>query len=305
MKVTKQSTKIDEHKRAWFDFPRARDALESYLSSLNMSDSECILIPNYIGYSEREGSGVFDPIVNSGVNYKFYELDHKLEMDKSSIIRLIELGNVRLLVVIHYFGYVDPRYQEIIGLAKKNNVRVLEDQAHSLLTDIYGGVTGRQCDASIYSLHKMFPVEGGGALSLTGSKVESDSSNVSKVCLEYDIYNISVTRIRNFNILLSKLSGHEDVLSILRTKLEPGVVPQTFPILIKNKNRDELYSLMNNSGFGVVSLYHTLIGQIEKCGEFRANMVSEQILNLPLHQGASEEALSELCDFLLNILYMN
>ncbi|MEE3508678.1 DegT/DnrJ/EryC1/StrS family aminotransferase [Pseudomonas sp. 10C3] len=303
MKVSKQSTDTNTYNRSWFDYPRARDAFEAYLLSLNLSGADHIVIPNYIGYSTREGSGVFDPVVSSGVNYKFYELDKNIEIDVLSVENLIRLGGVKLVVIIHYFGYVDPSYKKIIKLARDHNIKVLEDQAHSLFTDLNSGTTGRLCDASIYSLHKMFPIETGGALSLTHSNVKSDSNNVSKLCLDHDISKISSIRIRNFNFLISKLSGHDDVLSIIRKSLDDGAVPQTFPILINSKNRDEIYHLMNAQGFGVVSLYHTMINEIADNKAFEINETAKKILNLPLHQDASDEALAEMCDYLLNILY--
>jgi dTDP-4-amino-4,6-dideoxygalactose transaminase len=305
MKISNQCVDNITYKRSWFDYPRARDAFEAYLLSLNLNSSDCIIIPNYIGYSDREGSGVFDPVINSGVKYKFYELDSNIEIIKSSIESLIEAGGVRLVVLIHYFGYVDPSYQEIISLVKSKNIKVLEDQAHSLFTDLHGGATGRLCDASIYSLHKMFPVETGGALSLTGSQIESETSNASQICLNYDIPKISLARIRNFDFLVNKLSGHDAVLSVLRRSICRGTVPQTFPVIINKKNRDEVYKRMNNSGYGAVSLYHTMIDEISKNSKFQTNEISQKILNLPLHQDASEESLNEMCDFLLNYLYVS
>jgi len=305
MKISNQCVDNITYKRSWFDYPRARDAFEAYLLSLNLNSSDCIIIPNYIGYSDREGSGVFDPVINSGVKYKFYELDSNIEIIKSSIESLIESGGVRLVVLIHYFGYVDPSYQEIVSLVKSKNIKILEDQAHSLFTDLHGGATGRLCDASIYSLHKMFPVETGGALSLTSFQIESETSNTSQICLDYDISKISLARIRNFDFLVNKLSGHDAVLSVLRRSICRGTVPQTFPIIINKKNRDEIYKIMNNSGYGVVSLYHTMIDEISNNSKFQTNEISKKILNLPLHQDASEESLKEMCDFLLNYLYVS
>jgi hypothetical protein len=47
---------------------------------------------------------------------------------------------------------------------------------------------------------------------------------------------------------------------------------------------------MNAAGFGVVSLYHTLISQISPDCFPATARVSQHILNLPVHQDASEKA---------------
>jgi len=248
MVISKQSKYIDKHKRTWFDYSRARDAFEAYLVSLNLSDAEFIILPNYIGFSEREGSGVFDPVTRSGVNYKFYKLDANLEIDVSSISELLSEGGVKLLVLIHYFGYVDPNYLKIIELARRAGLVILEDQAHSLFTDLYGGASGRLCDASIYSLHKMFPVRTGGALSIVCSGQSSKSEGVSRLCLDYDINGIAMIRRRNAELINEMLAGNDDILTIMRGSLDNGVVPQTFPILIHNMSRDQVYFRMNDLG---------------------------------------------------------
>lgn len=302
MKITKQAVKKKSSKRAWFDFDRARDAFRQYLISLNLNETNRIILPNYIGYSEREGSGVLDPIVEAKVNYCFYELDESLHINMKSLEKNILEGDVSLIVIIHYFGYVDPNYKAVIALAHKNGVRVLEDQAHSLFTDLVGGLTGRECDASIYSLHKMFPVITGGALSFRCGDQQSELSNVAKLCLDYDISQIARIRVRNAQFLANKLAGYSSLLSILRPILDEGVIPQTFPILIKSFDRNRLYQVLNDEGFGVVSLYHTMIKEISSHPHYKTNLVSARILNLPVHQDVTLELLDFFCDRLIFIL---
>ncbi|UQY34406.1 DegT/DnrJ/EryC1/StrS family aminotransferase [Pseudomonas fulva] len=303
MRIEKQASVGRSGGRVWVDYPRARDAFEAYLRALELRETEVVLMPNYIGYSPREGSGVFDPIVNSGVNCEFYELDKSLTICLDSIKRCIENFDVKLIVVIHYFGYVDPGYERVVELAKANGIKILEDQAHSLFTDIHGGVSGRLSDASIYSLHKMLPVSSGGALSLQKAGDGYAPSLVSKLCFEHDIASLVKARIKNHGYLTRRLAGHDSVLKALRPVLEPGVVPQTFPVLIISCDRNALYQKMNDSGFGVVSLYHTMISEIQTNPDFQTNYVAERILNLPLHQGADEESLGLMCETLLSLLY--
>jgi dTDP-4-amino-4,6-dideoxygalactose transaminase len=70
--------------------------------------------------------------------------------------------------------------------------------------------------------------------------------------------------------------------------------PQSYPVMIRNGSRDRLYHEMNAAGFGVVSLYHTLISQISSDCFPATAKVSRHILNLPVHQDASEKVLESM-----------
>jgi len=65
--------------------------------------------------------------------------------------------------------------------------------------------------------------------------------------------------------------------------------------------RDNLYFELNNKGFGVVSLYHTLIKELP---EYHHNEIylSNHILNLPLHQDTNEDEIGLLVTELKRIL---
>lgn len=301
MKVHKQAVS-DFGGRSWFDFPRARDAFKEYLISLDVKDNERVLLPNYIGFSDREGSGVFDPVVQASVNFALYKLDDSLHIDIESVESYFIDGGIALIVIIHYFGYVDPNYRTVLNLARRYGVRVLEDQAHSLFTDLIGGLTGRDCDASIYSLHKMFPVVSGGAMSISGSNRQSRYTEVASLCVNYDMKRMSEIRVRNAKYLSKRLHGYQDILTLLRPVVFEGVVPQSFPILIKDFDRDRLYELLNAEGYGVVSLYHTMISEISNNSSFITNSVSKKIMNLPVHHDVNEDMLDVLCDRLLSVL---
>jgi dTDP-4-amino-4,6-dideoxygalactose transaminase len=73
-------------------------------------------------------------------------------------------------------------------------------------------------------------------------------------------------------------------------------VPQSFPILLEEADRFEVYTRMNEIGYGVVSLYHTLIEPLRNENYFRSKKIADNILNLPLHQDISEEELGNMCE---------
>jgi dTDP-4-amino-4,6-dideoxygalactose transaminase len=282
--------------RAWVGFPAGRAALRALFERAAAGPGGAILLPAYVGWSPREGSGVFDPVAALGLAHRFYRLDEELRIDLDDLrARLDERPAVLLL--IHYFGFVDPQAERAAQLAAEAGVTVIEDEAHALLTDLVGGACGRLGDACIGSLHKLLPVaEGGGALINPAGReafadLEGDGGGPSP--FGFDLAAIAAARRRNaaeLATLLEPLAGRVDVLR----RPTGGEVPQTLPVIVREANRDELYERMNAAGFGVVSLYHTLIEQIPR-DEFPDSIeLSRKILNLPVHQEADADSLAAL-----------
>ena len=54
--------------RRTIDFPDARTGLAWLLRIYAKSGSRRVLLPGYIGQSMREGSGIFDPVLGSGLS---------------------------------------------------------------------------------------------------------------------------------------------------------------------------------------------------------------------------------------------
>ena len=98
----------------------------------------------------------------------------------------------------------------------------------------------------------------------------------------YDFYDIACKRKENA-ILWYKLCADNHNLEILHQG-EFDVTPQTFPVIIKNYDRTQLYFELNEAGFGAVSLYHTLIEPLRTGAYDDALWLSKHIMNMPVHQ---------------------
>ena len=294
------------HVRYMKFYENARTAFISYMKTLNFTKDEHVLLPAYIGWSANEGSGVFDPIEALGVKYTFYALDKKLYIDLNCLKKIFKTKKIKLFVIIHYFGFVDPSYEEAVSLARKYDIKILEDEAHALYTDFVGGASGRLGDACIFSLHKMLPVNRGGMLCINNQRQTSlcqrngIESITSPFC--YDLFEISKKRLENTKIITDSLKNYTDIVRPLRTEIKRGEIPQTYPIIINKGSRDQLYELMNRSGFGVVSLYHTMIDQISKKEFPNSDFISKRILNLPVHQDADQEELKNMIGTLTQLI---
>jgi dTDP-4-amino-4,6-dideoxygalactose transaminase len=197
-----------------------------------------------------------------------------------------------LILLVHYFGLVDKQYDYLVDWLDDKNYFFVEDCAHAMLSDLIGGRCGRRGRYSLYSLHKMLPLDSGGILVNNRPSSQTLAVQSFAACtLDYDLYEIGKARRRNYKLLaglLNNVSG----LTLIEPTLKDGIYPQTLPVIIESDRRDQLYFEMNEKGFGVVSLYHTMIDELKDSKSPAATYTSKHIMNLPVHQDASKEALT-------------
>ncbi len=297
MIIEKKQSDLNHYRLAWHFFMTAREALAHIL--LHEEKKKKILLPAYIGYSSREGSGVFDPVTASGIDYDFYSLDRSLNIDLDDLTKKMNSNKGNILLLIHYFGFKDIHLQNIRDVARRNDIVIIDDFAHAFYT--FWRNPTIDFDYAIFSTHKMFPVESGGAL-LSKKRVKKKNTLFFNY-FSYDISAIIRKRRRNYSILLKGLKQFPERygIEILHETLA-GAVPQSFPLLLKNEQlRDALYFELNNRGYGVVSLYHQLISEIPPSHEREIDL-SKRILNLPVHQDADEKQLRGLLSEMLSTL---
>jgi len=287
--------------RPWIPFPRARDAFAALIYALRVRKmGGRILLPAYIGWSPKEGSGVFDPVKKSGSAWAFYRLTPTLDIDLDDFAAKLNNGNTSVALIIHYFGFPAPSAAKAASLAKAAGVLIVEDEAHALYSDWVGGVCGRNGDAVLYSFHKMLPVKMGGAIAFNPSfpsqiykrlRMEAVLTNLPYNPTDWDGPAIAMARRRNASFLLSRLESLKGAVIPLYETIPTGAVPQTLPVLVKNTDRNTLYKTMNAERFGVVSLYHTLVHEIPEDVFPESYSISRSILNLPTHQDVEETSL--------------
>ncbi len=308
--IAKSPERRCNFQRRTFAFESARCAFKAYMQAIGLSQDDEVLLPSYIGWSSREGSGVFDPIEQLGVQYSLYRVSQKLQVDVDDVKAKIQANHPRLLVLIHYFGFPDPNADVLCRFARDNNVLVLEDEAHAMLSDQVGGICGRSGDAAIYSLHKLLPFTRGGLLVLNTNNHEetmemlgqSMGEDSAQSFHDYDLCRIAWRRRENASFLLQSLLDTGLPLEPLYSRIPEGVVPQSLPVLVNGESRDDLYFQMNALGYGVVSLYHTLIAPIRSEEFPEAHYLSRHMMNLPVHQDTDKQALGNLVECLTQLL---
>ena len=302
--IEKTAVRDDSYRRMMWFYPSARAAFKDFLRAVEIGPEERVLLPAYIGWSAREGSGVFDPISELGLTPAFYRMDDRLHIDLESFGKLLKAHKVRVAVLIHYFGYPDSEYATAVAMAKEAGALVLEDEAHAMYTDLIGGATGRLGHASIFSLHKMLPVKEGGML-VVNSGCERIIDRIDPPGVDipspwsYDLVSIARMRVNNAATLADMLVPLAGVIDPLWEAPAPGVVSQTYPVLVSGVSRDKLYFAMNEAGYGAVSLYHTMIDRITSEDFPESHYLSKHVMNLPVHQDTGPEQLRSMVDKLV------
>jgi len=292
MIIKKQQSKLDNFKLNSYYFNSAREGFEYILTS--QLKGKKILIPAYIGYSSNEGSGIFDPIKNSKIEYKFYKLTKNLNIDKNNLFKLIDKNENNILLLVHYFGFLDEDIAKIKDYAKQKNMIIIEDSAHSFFTFFKKPIINS--DYYIFSLHKMFPHAKGGMC--ISKKALNIKNNFEINPFEYNFYEISNKRVQNYNYLSKKLQNFKDI-KILRPILKENI-PQTLPVIMPNEDiRDKFYFKLNELGFGVVSLYHELIKEVDEKNHEDEFYLSRHILNFPIHQDVTFEDIERMIESII------
>lgn len=296
-KIAKDSSYI----RMPYYFDSARDAWGEVIKYfLEKNPNTKVLLPAYIGFSSNEGSGIFDPVKNHKCTYNFYNFKSDLSIDFESLKEKVLDDTNCIVLLVHYFGFPDIRYNEICTWLEQNNIPFIEDCAHALFSDYIGGVCGGRGLFSFYSLHKMLPLNTGGMLiSNYGINIDNDNNKIYPI-FNFDFKSIFDKRRENYNTLLELLKD-VDSIEILHANLFDGICPQTLPILVK-RNRDIIYSKMNENGFGFVSLYHTMIKDISEQEHPEAYYLAKHITNLPVHQDVDKSYYYEMVELLKSYL---
>jgi len=166
----------------------ARVGLYEILRFFGMSRSDNVLVPDFLGQCVLG-------IINR-VGFPVKKVDEK----------------TKVVLVLHQWGY-PQKMDEVMGEAKKRDLLVIEDCAHSLDSKYKGMMTGSWGDASVYSFPKIFPVVMGGAITSKNNKLIKYIKKIKKensslyLKLVSGISYLALKRARNS----SRLHGHDFV----------------------------------------------------------------------------------------------
>lgn len=303
--IEKTAKEINNYRRKTIFYKSARQGFSEILKYLKKKYGDyTLLLPAYIGYSPNEGSGIYDPVIENKILHSFYFINENINIDINDYKnKMLKINGQVIVLLVHYFGYVDPNIDEIVKVARDNKAIIIEDCAHALYTDYIDKSCGSYSDVSIYSLHKMLPYKDGGMVRINNPEIiQLDQTDYYYNVLEYDLNRIAEKRKKNAEIIEQELKGVQGIKILRKTTSYKNQTPQTYPILVLKADKNEFYHKLNEKGFGVVSLYHTMIKDLQEEKYEVANNLGTKILNLPVHQDADKEALKEMCKEIKRLL---
>ena len=116
-----------------------------------------------------------------------------------------------------------------------------------------------------------------------------------------DLKLIKEKRRANYKKLLSLIINFNEI-EVLYPELPEGIAPHNLPILINNKYREKLYFKLIAKGIPVIALYYKMIDPLRDLKFVNAKNLSDNILNLPVHQDIEEDDLELISIELKNSL---
>ncbi|MBN2821351.1 MAG: DegT/DnrJ/EryC1/StrS family aminotransferase [Bacteroidales bacterium] len=298
MKISKNPIfSLDFFNHKYFTY-NARTAFSIILKN-NFSHQGTILLPSYIGITDKEGSGVLDPILETQVNYDFYEIGEDFKVDEIKLYEKLDSQKFEAILIIHYFGFCHIDIVRLQLYCKKNNIIIIEDCAHAFDSKYKSKLLGSYGDYSFFSIHKYLPCNNGGVLKINGKVSEYILENNSIQFEDFQALNafsldeIAKVRKANYKRLVTLLS-EVDNIQILFPNLEEGIVPMNLPIIVKGNLRERLYFYLIEKNIETTALYYRLIDQIDKLKFKSSHYLSQNILNLPIHQGIKENDIKNM-----------
>jgi len=260
-------------------------------------------------------------IVAVGAKPVFVDIDERYQMNPNLIEAAIT-SNTKAILPVHWGG-ASPDMQAIIFLAKKFNLKVIEDACMAPGGKINGINSGTFGDANAWSMHPLKPLNVMG----DGGMVTTDNDDLAKWMRMYrnhgmvdrdhnPIWGVNMrlqplqaivashvlktveetVRIRNINasILDSELKDIPDFV-VLPPRLQG--YQETFSLyMAKFKKRDELLAFLNSHEIDAKIHYGTPLHLQEASKSFgysegslpMSENYSRKIMTLPVHQYLTE-----------------
>ncbi len=131
-------------------------AIALALQQIKIGKNDKVLLPAY------HCIAMVEPVIQANATPVFYKINSDTSIDLDDIQARLE-GSIKLLLVVHYFGFPQS-LSKIRIFCDEKNILLLEDCAHSFFGEYDGRPLGSFGDYAIASAMKFFPIYEGGLL---------------------------------------------------------------------------------------------------------------------------------------------
>ncbi|MDB2389752.1 DegT/DnrJ/EryC1/StrS family aminotransferase [Alphaproteobacteria bacterium] len=189
-----------------------RDALVDGLELLGIQPDSKILIPAYMCDS------AIAPLRERGYILVFFDIEEDLSFNFKMLEGLIKKLDVRAILAPHYFGF-PSKIQDLVRLCNRHGVQVIEDCAHSFLTQIDDESVGSFGQIAIFSMRKTLAVPDGGALKFNCEAPSIEYVIRPKKILFQDISYLIQRIIELIIVKIGRINIYSDIFGRLRRYL--------------------------------------------------------------------------------------
>ncbi len=138
-----------------------RDCISAIIEHLNIGSDDKVLLPSYLCES------IIKPFNDHNIKVEHYKVNKKLEIDIYDLKKRLKESKeqkekpkaIKAILVINYFGFIQPKRDEIKRLSKQENVFLIEDDVQSSMSEYY-----RIGDFTFNSYRKFMPIPDGALL---------------------------------------------------------------------------------------------------------------------------------------------
>ena len=279
-------------------------ALQASLYTIDIKPGDEILVPSFTFVATANS------VKSVGAKPIFVDiLKDNYTMDPEDLKKKIT-RRTKAIIPVHLYGHMAYMY-EILEIAKKKNIKIIEDASQSLGSKLKGKHSGTFSDLGCFSLYggKIITSGEGGAIVTNDKKLFEKLKQVrnhglaknnltTTLGLNLRLSEISAAiakiQMKKLPRLLSQRKKNAQILTDL-LKNEDVILPEQRKNEIVNwylytiaiKNRDNALKNLNTSGIGAMIYYSTPIHKTPyyktKLRLSNTEWASSQVLSLPIH----------------------
>ena len=279
-------------------------ALQAALYALNIKTGDEVLLPSFSFVATANA------VISVGAKPVFVDiLKENYTMDPNDLKKKITKKS-KVIIPVHLYGNV-AFINTISEIAKKNNLKIIEDAAQSLGSTYKGKHTGTFSEMGCYSLYpgKVMTAGEGGFIATNSNQLKEKLRMIRNhgMLHGYDtrifglnlrlpeisaaIAKVQIKKLPNF---LKKRRKNAKILSELLSNIEIKTPKERkyekvnwYLFTIATKKRDRLLKKLNSKGIGATTYYPTPIHKTpfyqKKIKLSNTDWAALHVLSLPIH----------------------
>ncbi len=289
-------------------------AIQAALYALNIGPGDEVLLPSFTFVATANA------VVSTGAKPVFVDILEDYTIDPADLCKKIT-GRSRAIIPVHLYGHV-AQIEEIARIAKRYQLKIVEDAAQSMGSTYKGRQSGTFGDAGCFSLYPAkVMMSGEGGLVATNSKRVRDrllmtrnhgmirgyDSKIFGLNLRMPEINAAIAKIqiKRLPSFIKKRTSNAEILSELLSDADLILPRQRahektnwYIYTISTARQRLLKRRLNSKGFGASIYYPVPVHKIPFYNIQKRLPVTERaarrVLSLPVHPGVTRAHLGAM-----------